>query len=272
MFLTTANGRLLLSKHPFSPEFSMKYVAYYRVSTQKQGVSGLGLDAQRDAVMRHARSKGADVIAEFTEIESGRNAQRPQLKFARSLAVKSKAVLLIAKLDRLARSVSFISTLMADNRLEIEACDMPAANRLSMHIMAAVAENEAEAISKRTSAALQQAALRGKKLGFSHPGRLSQASDCGRRGALTGQLQADRYALMHGPTIKAMRRDGLSFREIAEEFTKRRYPLVRQANPHDDPVWKLDRVRQIYLRYSFIGPRPYGLVLLPPPDDADSGR
>lgn len=248
----------------------MKYVAYYRVSTQKQGVSGLGLDAQRDAVMAHARSRGAEVIAEFTEIESGRNSQRPQLKLARTLAVKSKSVLLIAKLDRLARSVSFISTLMSDMRLDIEACDMPAANRLSMHIMAAVAENEAEAISKRTSAALQQAIRRGAKLGFSNPKMRERASEAGRRGALTLRLQADRYASLHGPTICAMRKDGLTYREIADEFTRRRYPLSRPAHHHDEPEWKLHRIRQIHKRYSFIGPLPYGRVLLPAPYDDHS--
>lgn len=249
----------------------MKYVAYYRVSTQKQGSSGLGLDAQRDAVMRHARGRGAEVIAEFTEIESGRNSQRPQLRIARALAVRSKAVLLIAKLDRLARSVSFISTLMADSRLEIEACDMPAANRLSMHIMAAVAENEAEAISQRTSAALQQAVKRGRKLGFANPARHDEAGECRRRGVVTNRLRADRFAATLGPTIEAMRRDGMTFQEIAEEFTRRRYPLARQQNLHDDPVWKLHRVRQIYQRYSFVGPRPYGMALLPAPEDTDAG-
>ena len=266
MFLIIVNARSQLAKSQFQSESLMKYVAYYRVSTQKQGNSGLGLDAQRDAVMRHARSRGAEVIAEFTEIESGRNSQRPQLRAARSIAVRSKAVLLIAKLDRLARSVSFISTLMADSRLEIEACDMPAANRLSMHIMAAVAENEAEAISQRTSAALQQAIKRGVKLGFAHPSRAKDAGQARQRGVMTSKLRADRFAATLGPTIETMRKEGLTFQEIAEEFTRRRYPLARQQNVHDEPVWKLHRVRQIYRRYSFIGPRAYGMALLSAPE------
>lgn len=247
----------------------MKYVAYYRVSTQKQGSSGLGLDAQRDAVQAHVASRGAEIIAEFTEIESGRNAQRPQLKLARSAAVRSKSVLLIAKLDRLARSVSFISSLMADSRLEIEACDMPAANRFSMHIMAAGAENEAEAISQRTKAALAQARKRGVKLGFSNPARRDGASEYGRRGAVTMQLRADAYSAQHGPVIVEMRENGMTYQQIADEFTRRRYPKFQAVNQHDDPQWNQHRVRQVYLRYSFIGPRNYGRILLPPPGTGD---
>lgn len=127
-----------------------RFVAYYRVSTKEQGRSGLGIDAQRHAVAGLVLARRGLLLAEFTEIESGRNDERPRLKEARALAVKSKATLLIAKLDRLARSVSFISSLMADSRLEIEACDLPQANRMTLHIMAAVAEGEAAAISART--------------------------------------------------------------------------------------------------------------------------
>jgi DNA invertase Pin-like site-specific DNA recombinase len=139
------------------------FVAYYRVSTDKQGASGLGLEAQREAV---ARSLGAgSLLAEFTEVESGkRSANRPQLITALEMCKRKKATLLIAKLDRLARNVHFISGLM-EAGVEFVAADMPTANRLTVHIMAAFAEHEAAMISARTKAALQAAKARGTVLG-----------------------------------------------------------------------------------------------------------
>lgn len=133
----------------------MQFVAYYRVSTQEQGRSGLGLDAQERAVTMHVRAKRGEIIASFTEVESGKRSDRPQLALAMEMAAETGAVLLIAKLDRLARSVHFISTLLLDPKLEIEACDLPAANKMTLHLMAAVGEGEAAAISARTKAALE---------------------------------------------------------------------------------------------------------------------
>src|SRR5271165_4697682 len=140
------------------------FVAYYRVSTDRQGASGLGLDAQRQAVGRHLAGKG-DLAAEYTEIESGRrDANRPQLRAALEECRKRRAVLLIARLDRLARNVAFIANLM-NSDVEFVAVDMPQANRLTIHILAAVAEHEREMISQRTKAALAAAKARGIKLG-----------------------------------------------------------------------------------------------------------
>lgn len=144
-----------------------QFVAYYRVSTERQGESALGLAAQREAVTRFLRTgRGSpSLLAEFTEIESGkRHANRSELLRAVELSRRQKATLVIAKLDRLARSVYFISALM-DAGVEFVAVDMPQANRLTIHILTAFAEHEREAISQRTKGALQAARKRGTRLG-----------------------------------------------------------------------------------------------------------
>jgi DNA invertase Pin-like site-specific DNA recombinase len=144
------------------------FVAYYRVSTDRQGASGLGLDAQRQAVARHITGSGK-LAAEFTEIESGcRDANRPQLHAALVECRKRRAVLLIARLDRLARNVALIANLM-ESGVDFVAVDMPTANRLTIHILAAVAEHEREMISARTKVALAQAKARGTRLGNPRP-------------------------------------------------------------------------------------------------------
>ncbi len=139
------------------------YVAYYRVSTERQGQSGLGLDAQRKAVMDHLN--GGTLLDTFTEVESGRRNDRPELAKALDLCRRRKATLVIAKLDRLARNIAFIANLMEAN-VELVAVDMPQANRLTLHIMAAMAEHEAQAVSQRTKAALQ--AADGSEAGLVH--------------------------------------------------------------------------------------------------------
>jgi DNA invertase Pin-like site-specific DNA recombinase len=128
---------------------SKKYVAYLRVSTKKQGAAGLGIDAQRSAVAMHVDSCHGVLIKEFVEVESGKRADRQKLHEAISLAQRSKAVLLVAKLDRLSRNVAFLSALM-ESGVEFMACDMPHANKFTVHIMAAMAEHEREMISQRT--------------------------------------------------------------------------------------------------------------------------
>ena len=131
------------------------FIAYYRVSSARQGESGLGLDAQREAVARFAGK--APIRAEYTEVESGkRHTNRPQLLAALAEAKLRKATLLIAKLDRLARNVHFISGLM-ESGVDFVALDIPHANKLTLHIMAAMAEHEREMISQRTKAGLEAA-------------------------------------------------------------------------------------------------------------------
>jgi DNA invertase Pin-like site-specific DNA recombinase len=147
-----------------APRGENRYITYYRVSTDRQGRSGLGLEAQQEAVHQYLFGKTADVIAEYVEVESGANNDRPKLKEALAACRREKATLLIAKLDRLARSVSFISNLM-DSTTDFVAVDMPHASRLVLHVMAAFAEHERDMIRERTKAALAAAKARGVRLG-----------------------------------------------------------------------------------------------------------
>jgi DNA invertase Pin-like site-specific DNA recombinase len=141
-----------------------RFIAYYRVSTDKQGKSGLGLEAQQQAVRTYLNGGAWELVGEFTEVESGKRDDRPQLAAALAACRKHKATLVIAKLDRLARNVAFIANLM-EAGTDFVAVDMPEANKLVLHIMAAMAQHEREAISTRTKAALAAAKARGKKLG-----------------------------------------------------------------------------------------------------------
>ena len=149
-----------------------KFIAYYRVSTQKQGRSGLGLEAQQRAVREHLNGGRWQLLAELVEVESGKRNDRPKLAEALALCRMHRAKLLVAKLDRLARNVAFISALM-ESGVEFEAVDMPQANRLTVHILAAMAEHEAAAISARTKAALSAAKARGVQLGGKRWGEMT---------------------------------------------------------------------------------------------------
>jgi DNA invertase Pin-like site-specific DNA recombinase len=141
-----------------------KWVCYYRCSTKEQGKSGLGLEAQRATVAAFLANKSGEIILELTEIESGRKANRPKLMEALEVCRKRKAHLVIAKLDRLARSVRIISTLM-DSGVPFSAADMPNANRFMIHVYSAVAEEEARLIGERTRLSLQAAKARGVDIG-----------------------------------------------------------------------------------------------------------
>ena len=141
-----------------------RFVSYLRVSTARQGVSGLGLEAQREAVAQYLNGGSWTLVKEVVEVESGKRNDRPAIAEALRLCRLHRATLVIAKLDRLARNVHFISSLM-EAGVEFIAVDFPQANRLTVHILAAVAEHEAEAISARTVSALGAAKARGVKLG-----------------------------------------------------------------------------------------------------------
>lgn len=162
----------------------MKYIAYYRVSTDKQGVSGLGLEAQREAVFNYIKPE--NIYREFTEVESGRKKNRPILLEALELCKQHQATLVIAKLDRLARNVSFVSALL-DSGVKFVCCDMPTANELTIHIYSAIAQDEAKRISTRTKDALAIKKMQGYKLGT--PENLTQ--EARQRGAEAMRTKAN---------------------------------------------------------------------------------
>jgi DNA invertase Pin-like site-specific DNA recombinase len=197
-----------------------KFVSYLRVSTAKQGVSGLGLEAQRASVTGFLNGGEWSLVKEVVEIESGKRNDRPALAAAVRLCRQHKATLVIAKLDRLARNVHFISGLM-ESGVEFIAVDMPQANRFVVHVMAAVAEQEAEAISKRTKAALQAAKARGTRLG----GRRISASRLAEAGALGRQLRTAQTVMARAtllPIIEEIRIGGaVTLRAIAAELNQR---------------------------------------------------
>ena len=214
----------------------MKFVAYYRVSTDRQGQSGLGLDAQREAVARHIGQ--AELVAEFTEVESGRKNDREQLAHALSLAKRTKAILVIAKLDRLARNVHFISGLLESN-VPFVCADMPEADRTFLQMMAVFAEWEARKISERTKAALAQVKAQGRKLGSPTP-ELGSAA-----GIAKLQAKADRYAERVGPVVREIvaKTGAKTLRDIAEVLQARGI-----ETPRGGCVWHASQVSNLLKR------------------------
>jgi len=189
----------------------MKLVQYIRVSTQAQGRSGLGLEAQASAVANYARSIGAEIGKRFVEIETGKRADRPELQKAIAHAKRSHATLVVAKLDRLARNVAFTSALMRSG-VDFVCVDNPNANRLTIHILAAVAEDEAERISQRTRDALAAYKARGGLLGASRAecrNLTAEAAGKGQRAASEARKrQADQAYTDLYPVLAEMRAGG----------------------------------------------------------------
>jgi DNA invertase Pin-like site-specific DNA recombinase len=200
-----------------------KYVAYYRVSTQQQGHSGLGLDAQKKAVMDYLNGGKWALLKEYTEVETGKGSnafeKRPVLNEAIALAKKQKATLIIAKLARLARTVLFIATLM-ESKAKFVCADMPEANSLTIQIMAAMAEYEAKRISERTREALAQAKMRGVRLGNPNL-RIDNTARIQRANAFARNL---------GPTIQAYLNDDLTHRQIVDQLNRTAMKTPRGAD------------------------------------------
>lgn len=207
-----------------------KFVSYLRVSTDRQGASGLGLEAQREAVKQHLAGRG-ELVAEFLEVESGKNNDRPQIRRALADAKRKGAVLVIAKLDRLARNVAFVSSLL-ETGVEIEAADMPHASRFEWHIRAAIAEEEGRAISARTKAALQAAKARGVALGSRNPA-IREALEGGQAQSIaTRKAAADVHAVALASRFDAMQREGLSLRQMAERLNSDAVATARGGQWH----------------------------------------
>lgn len=198
-----------------------KWISYLRVSTQQQGASGLGLQAQRKAVEDFLNGGHWTLAAEYVEIESGKRGDRPQLAAALAACKKLKAKLVVAKLDRLARNVHFVSGLM-ESGVDFTAADMPFANKLTIHVLSAVAEHEREMISQRTKAALAAAKARGKKLGGP---KLAQARILGHA---ANRKAADKFAANVRPIIEQIRASGAtSLRKVAAALQARGVPTAR---------------------------------------------
>lgn len=204
-----------------------KFIAYYRVSTERQGRSGLGLDAQKEAVTRYLNGGAWELVAEVVEVESGKKNDRPKLAEALALCRIHGATLIIAKLDRLARNVHFVSGLM-EAGVDFVACDFPQANRLTVHILAAVAEHEAQMISARTKAALAAAKARGKKLGGDRGNIQHHATDGAKASVAVRTANAAKRASDLLPLIQSIEAAGAtSLRAIAAELNARGIPTPR---------------------------------------------
>ncbi|MBC8080901.1 MAG: recombinase family protein [Gorillibacterium sp.] len=197
---------------------SGKFVSYIRVSTVRQGASGLGLEAQQKAINDYLNGGNWELLAEFQEIESGKNNDRPKLAAALQQCTMTGATLIIAKLDRLARNVAFISRLM-DSGVDFVAVDFPQANRLTVHILAAVAEHEGKVISERVRVALAAAKARGTKLGSPQsnltPADREQGSKAGN---VAKTKQADAFAMRVTPIIEQYKAEGQNLTQIAKSL------------------------------------------------------
>lgn len=230
----------------------MNYVVYYRVSDQKQGQSGLGLEAQRAMFATFLRGRPGSVLGEYMEVETGKtlkkSQKRPELAKAIAHARATGATLVIAKLDRLARNVAFISTLM-ESQLPLACCDMPEADKFTLHILAAVAEREGGLISERTSAALKALQARGVKLGSARPGHWDgrehlrgwKKAQAASRVAVAEEM-SERYEPLV-PWIREMLAQGLKYREIVDALN------AKGCKTRRDRPWNLATLSRVIKRY-----------------------
>lgn len=208
-------------------------IGYLRVSTKGQGASGLGLEAQRAAIDAYAAQIGATVIRVYVEVESGRKSNRPQLALALADAKRSKAMLVVAKLDRLSRNLAFLSALL-EKKVDFVACDNAHVNKMTLQILAAVAEAEADAISSRTKAALAAYKARGGKLGGSRPECRNLTLEARQRGAKAAGEAIRRNASEAYtdlvPVVRDLRDKGLSQNAIAVELNAQGH-TTRRGKP-----------------------------------------
>lgn len=208
------------------------FVTYIRVSTARQGASGLGLEAQRESVRQYL--SGREVLREFVEIESGRRADRPELMKALALAKSKGAILLVAKLDRLSRSVAFVSALM-EAGVMFKACDMPEADEFTVNILAAVARREARLISERTRDALAAAKRRGVVLGATGPANL-------KRNLEERKAAADAFAARLSREIRGMQAEGMTVAAMVRELNQKGITTARGGQ------WKQVQLSRVIAR------------------------
>lgn len=214
-----------------------KYVAYLRVSTQKQGYSGLGLEAQREII--HNYLHGITPISEYVEVESGRKSDRPKLKEALALCRKDGSTLIVAKLDRLARSVSFLSNLL-ESDVDIVFCDFPQANKMVLHIISAISQYEAELIAARTKASLQAKKARGFKLG--NPEHLLNK----HKQAIQNSIRTCRVKADNNPNnkravaiLRILVKENRSYSEMANILNQENFVTSRGCSFTKSTVYKL---------------------------------
>ncbi|WP_216638453.1 recombinase family protein [Endozoicomonas arenosclerae] len=211
-----------------------QYITYTRVSTRKQGDSGLGLDAQdRDInlYLQNYEPSQYEVLDTFIEIESGSNSDRPALQQAMSLSRQTGATLLVAKLDRLSRKVSFIASLLEDKRLKLKVACMPNADKFQLHIYAALAEQERDFISARTKAALKEAQARGVKLG----GLRDKTGERNKAAKQQAQQRAEELKRLVLPMVRQKK----STRYIADALNQAGIPTARGASWQSGQVSRL---------------------------------
>jgi DNA invertase Pin-like site-specific DNA recombinase len=221
----------------------MQSVLYFRVSTASQERSGLGLEAQRHAVEAFCARRGCEVLAEFTEVESGKSSDRPQLLKALHHAKVTGATVVVAKMDRLSRNLAFLATLQ-DSGARFVAADMPEANELTVHIMGAVAQAERKAISTRTKEALQAAKARGVTLGNPNGAEALRRAGRGNAAAVEAlKAGANVHAVNLAPIIAHLKAEGhTSLRDLAGALNERRMLTPRGGR------WYATSVRNLLAR------------------------
>jgi len=225
----------------------MKVVAYHRVSTAKQGTSGLGLQAPQKAIEDFTKQCGGEITGSFTEVESGKNDERPELEKALHMAKVTGSTLVIAKLDRLSRNASFLLNLN-DSGVEFIATDLPKANDLTVGVMALVAQQEREAASNRTKEALAAAKARGVKLGNPNGAAALRRADRGNEAGIAAiKSKADRHAMDLEPVIEVIRAEGLtSLGDIANALNSRGFLTRRGGQWHKTTVKNIvERIKKL---------------------------
>ncbi len=222
-----------------------RYIAYYRVSTQKQGADGLGISAQQTTVREWLKSHGGVLLEEFTEVESGRKVNRVELQKAITDCQLKKATLIIAKIDRLSRNATFMFQLQ-DSKLDIVACDCPEMDKFTVRLLAVFAEREAELISQRTKAALAEKKAQGVKLGG---WRGCAVCEKAVQSAVQSRIaKADDYAEKIAGKLHRAQNEGLSLNAIA-----RRMIAEGVRTPRGGINWTARTVKNVLDRMSKIG-------------------